>query len=296
MPIDPERQRQAKAYARLRHRLFALNLALSGVALVAVLALGLNVWLDQLIQAVTTDIWIATLLYFLVAMIAYEALFFPLSYYSGFVLPHRFGLSTQTLASWLQDVAKGGALGVVLGGVVIEVVYAVLRATPGSWWLWATLFMILFNILLTHLAPVLIFPLFFRFQPLQDAELVERLTALAARAHARVGGVYTMIMSEKTTEANAALMGLGNTRRIVLGDTLYRTIPIQRSRRSSRTSWGTTCITTSAGGCWSNRSSRRWGLSSRTCSCGGGWRRFITEALPISPRCRSLGWRSACSG
>ena len=81
--------------------------------------------------------------------------------------------------------------------------------------------MILFSVVLANLAPVLIFPIFFKFTPLDDADLVARLTALAERANTRVRGVYTMMLSEKTTEANAALMGLGNTRRIVLGDTLY---------------------------------------------------------------------------
>ena len=221
MPIDPDRQRQAKEYARIHHRLLALDLVLSALALVVVIALGLNVWLKQIIFALTSDVWISTFLYFAVAFIAYGALFFPLSYYSGFVLEHRFGLSTQTLRAWLMDVVKGGALGIVLGGIVIEVIYAVLRGAPETWWLWATAFMILFQIVLANLAPVLIFPIFFKFKPLDDTELVARLTALAKHAKARVRGVYTMMLSEKTTEANAALMGLGNTRRIVLGDTLY---------------------------------------------------------------------------
>lgn len=232
MPIDPDRQRQAKEYARIHHRLLALDLVLSALALVVVIALGLNVWLKQIIFALTSDVWISTFLYFAVAFIAYGALFFPLSYYSGFVLEHRFGLSTQTLRAWLIDVAKSGALGIVLGGIVIEVIYAVLRGdlplpllstggAGGGWWLWATAFMILFQIVLANLAPVLIFPIFFKFKPLDDTELVARLTALAKHAKARVRGVYTMMLSEKTTEANAALMGLGNTRRIVLGDTLY---------------------------------------------------------------------------
>lgn len=222
MPIDPERQKQAKEYARIRHRLFALNLVLSALALVVVLALGLNVWLKQIVLGLSGDAWITTFLYFAVALVAYELAFFPLSFYSGFVLPHRYGLSTQTLRAWLIDVAKGGALGIALGGLVIEVVYAVLRNAPDTWWLWASAFMLLFNVVLANLAPVLIFPIFFKFKPLEDAELVERLTALAERAKTRVRGVYTMMLSEKTTAANAALMGLGNTRRIVLGDTLYQ--------------------------------------------------------------------------
>jgi STE24 endopeptidase len=221
MPIDPDRQKQAKEYARLRHRLFALNLVLSALALVFVIALGLNVWLKQVVFSLTSSVWLATFLYFAIALAAYELAFFPLSYYDGFVLPQRYGLSTQTLRAWLVDVAKGGALMIGLGGVVVEIIYALLRATPDGWWIFAAAFMLLFNVLLANLAPVLIFPIFFKFKPLEDAELVARLTALAERAQARVRGVYTMMLSEKTTAANAALMGLGNTRRIVLGDTLY---------------------------------------------------------------------------
>jgi STE24 endopeptidase len=80
--------------------------------------------------------------------------------------------------------------------------------------------MLVFTVLLSNLAPVLIFPLFFKFEPLDDKNLVDRLTGLAERAGARVQGVYTFDMSRKTVAANAALMGLGNTRRITLGDTL----------------------------------------------------------------------------
>lgn len=239
MPIDPARQRQAKEYARIRHRLLALNVALTALALVAVIALGLNVWLKQIVLAITRDpslgsgqaVWLSTFLYFAAALVAYKVLFFPLAYYGGFVLPHRYGLSTQTLRAWLADVAKGSALALALGGLVIEVIYALLRADAslpllmggvrGGWWLWASAFMILFSVVLANLAPVLIFPIFFKFKPLEDTELARRLTALAERAKTRVRGVYTIMLSEKTTAANAALMGLGNTRRIVLGDTLY---------------------------------------------------------------------------
>ncbi len=194
MAINPERQIKAKEYARTRHRLLALELALTALALLVVLALGLNVWLKQVILSITLDVWLSTFLYFAVALIAYQVIFFPLSYYSGFVLPHRYGLSTQSLRAWLLDVLKGGALSFVLGALIIEIVYALLRVAPDMWWLWASAFMILFSVLLANLAPVLIFPIFFKFEPLQDSELVQRLTALAERAHARVRGVYTMML------------------------------------------------------------------------------------------------------
>jgi STE24 endopeptidase len=222
MPIDLRRQEKAKEYANLRHRLFALDLILSAVALVFVLLSGISSGLRGVVLSTSAEPWISTAIYFVAGFAGYGALFAPLTYYSGFVLPRRYGLSTQTFRGWLWDLVKGAALGILLGGLVIEVIYFVLRAAPAWWWLLAAGFLLLFNVLLANLAPVLIFPIFFKFKPLEDQELVARLVNLAERAHTRVRGVYTMMLSEKTTAANAAFMGLGNTKRIVLGDTLYQ--------------------------------------------------------------------------
>lgn len=222
MGIDVERQRQAKEYARIRHRLLAVNLILSTVAIIIVLVFGLSVVLRNLVLGISTEPLIATFIYFAVALLSYGILFAPLTYYSGFVLPHRYGLSTQNLRGWLGDLIKGGVLALAFGGLVVEVIYFLLRVVPQWWWLIASLFMLVFTILLANLAPVLIFPIFFKFKPLEDAELVQRLMRLAEHARTHVNGVYTMLLSEKTTAANAAFMGLGNTKRIVLGDTLYQ--------------------------------------------------------------------------
>jgi len=109
-----------------------------------------------------------------------------------------------------------------LGLIVLELVYLALRLTGGWWWLWTGAGMLVFTVILSNLAPVLIMPLFNKFVPLgeEHAELAARLMKLAERAHARVRGVFKFDMSKRTKAANAALTGLGNTRRIVLGDTL----------------------------------------------------------------------------
>jgi STE24 endopeptidase len=221
MGIDQERQEQAKEYARIRHRLLALDLIISAAAFVFVLATGLSAWLRDVVLSITPDPFLATFIYFVIGLAAYSLLFAPMTYYSGFVLPHRYGLSTQTFRSWVLDLVKGGALSLVLGGLVIEVIYLLLRTTPEWWWLITCAFMLLFSVVLANLAPVLIFPIFFKFKPLEDQDLVQRLMRLASNAKTHVNGVYTMVLSDKTTAANAAFMGLGNTKRIVLGDTLY---------------------------------------------------------------------------
>ncbi|MEM7349075.1 MAG: M48 family metalloprotease [Chloroflexota bacterium] len=101
-----------------------------------------------------------------------------------------------------------------------------LGAAPQLWWLWMAVVMLFFTVILSNLAPVLIFPLFFKYYPLENEELVTRLTNLAERAGARVKGVYAFDLSSKTVAANAAVMGLGNTRRIVLADTLIDTFSV----------------------------------------------------------------------
>ena len=144
---------------------------------------------------------------------------FGLDYY-GFRLERRFQLSTQKFRSWLWDETKGFLVGLVLAAIVVELLYFMIRQSPQHWWLitWA-LFMGLF-ILLAQLAPVVLFPIFYKFEPLDDEDLRRRLVLLGERAGTRVRGVYRWKLSEKSKKANAALTGLGSTRRIILADTL----------------------------------------------------------------------------
>ncbi|MBM3135582.1 MAG: M48 family metallopeptidase [Chloroflexi bacterium] len=218
--IDPDRQRQAREYARRRQRLLLLELVLGGLYLLAWLLSGVSTGLKGLLLQVTSLPPLLVALYAAVFGAGYELLLAPLSFYGGYVLPRRYGLSTQNRRAWLGDQLKAAALGGVLGLAVLEVVYALLATFPGTWWLWAAVFLILGTVVLANLSPVLIVPLFYKFTPLEDSELARRLAALAERAGTRVRGVFTINLSSKTTAANAALMGWGNTRRIVLGDTL----------------------------------------------------------------------------
>lgn len=220
--LDPEKQKQAKQYSRIKRRLWLVDTVFGVAYLLAWLFFGWSASLRTLITANTNSTWLVVILYFVVFGGIYAVLNFPLSYYSGFILPHRFDQSNQTLKDWIVDQLKGLAIGLPLGFLVIELVYLALRSTGDLWWLWVAGGLLLMNVLLANLAPVLILPLFNKFVPLGDEhkELEERLLKLTARANTKVKGVFKFDMSKRTKSANAALMGLGNTRRIVLGDTL----------------------------------------------------------------------------
>ena len=220
--LDPERQTKAKAYARLRRRLFFVNLGLSGMVTLAWLIFGWPAALKGGLLTFTRNDWLLVAAFGAIFYLSFAALELPLEYYSGFVLPHRYDQSTETLGGWAKDQLLGLLLTAVIGLPVLEGVYWLLRVTGPLWWMWAAAGYVLLAVSLSSLAPVIILPLFNKYAPLgeEHAELAARLTALAARAGTKVSGVFRFDMSKRTKAANAALTGLGHTRRIILGDTL----------------------------------------------------------------------------
>ncbi len=220
--LDPERQTKAKAYARLRRRLFFVNLGLSGVVTLAWLIFGWSAALKGGLLTFTRNDWLLVAAFGAIFYVSFAALELPLEYYSGFVLPHRYDQSTETPGGWAKDQLLGLLLTAVIGLPVLEGVYWLLRVTGPLWWMWAAAGYVLLAVSLSSLAPVIILPLFNKYAPLgeEHAELAARLTALAGRAGTKVSGVFRFDMSKRTKAANAALTGLGNTRRIILGDTL----------------------------------------------------------------------------
>lgn len=215
----------AREYARASRRLWLANTAVGAAYALAWLLPGWSISLRSWLVAswpLLSNPWLlvpvlAGLFAGLLAVINV-----PLAYYGGYVLPHRYGQSTQTLKGWIGDQLKGILVGAPLGLVLVELLYLALRAAGELWWLWTAAGLLVFNVLLSNLAPVLIMPLFNKYVPLgeEHEELAQRLLRLAEKARTRVRGVYKFDMSRRTRAANAALTGIGGTRRIILGDTL----------------------------------------------------------------------------
>lgn len=220
--LDPERQKKAKQYARIRRRLWLVDIALGAAYALAWLLFGWAVSLREWIASFTDNDWLLVALFVVIFGGIFSIITLPLGYYGGFLLPHRFGQSNQTLKDWIMDRLKGLAIGAPIGLILLELLYLALRLTGDLWWLWAAGGLFIFNVLLINLAPILIMPLFNKYVPLGDEhqELADRLLKLAERANTKVRGVFKFDMSKRTKSANAALTGIGNTRRIVLGDTL----------------------------------------------------------------------------
>ena len=144
----------------------------------------------------------------------------PVGYLGGHLIERRFALTKQSNQGWLADQAKGLLLGLALQVPLTTAVFAVIRQRPRDWWLVLAGATVPLAVLLSNLAPVLIMPLFNRFEPVTDPALADRIRRLADEAGVPIAGVFTMDMSRQTEKPNAFFTGLGNTKRIVLSDTL----------------------------------------------------------------------------
>jgi STE24 endopeptidase len=211
---------ESRRYNRIKRWLGFADVVIGFGLLVVIVATGWTGWLrDVAERGASQNYAFAVFLYVLMLMLISKIIGTPLEYYS-FRIEHRYNLSNQKFRSWLWDECKSFLLGLVMAVIVVELLYELIRLTPQHWWLVAWAGFLGLMVLLAQLAPVVLFPMFYKFEPLENEELKRRLIVLSERAGTHVRGVYKWHLSEKSKKANAALTGLGATRRIILADTL----------------------------------------------------------------------------
>lgn len=218
--MDPKTEEKSKEYARIKHRLFFIHLFLSFLFIVIVLLTGISSWLVQTLEGFSQTQWIVTGLYALIAILFTDFISMPLSYYGEFYLEHRYELSNHTLRSWGIDHLKSLGLGIFFGVLSIEVLYLFLQNFTETWWIWTFAAWLFFSFVIGKLTPILLLPIFYKIEPIDDKELTDKLLRLADLVKAKIIGIYKMDMSKKTKKANAMFTGIGSTRRIIMGDTL----------------------------------------------------------------------------
>jgi STE24 endopeptidase len=218
---------RAARYHRLKRRISLISLGWSVLLLAGLLATGSSAFLRDSAEAIAARTgpaaWVpflSVLVYIVLLSVLNELGGVALGFYSGFLLERRYGLSNERLRTWIWDQIKSFALGAALGGGAASIVYAAIRRAPSEWWLIAGVIFAALIVGLTNIVPIVFLPLFYTVKPLTRETLRARLVALAERAGARVLGAYEWGLGEKTKKANAALIGLGATRRILVSDTM----------------------------------------------------------------------------
>ena len=218
--IDEGRQKIARRYRNDNLRLNIGSLIAGAVFLVCILVFDVSRGFVNFLLADLNARPVLIAIYFSALYAVFSIVMLPFAYAEGYVIEHKYGFSTQGRGAWLMDWLKSFIITYVIGLTVFEIIYLLIPAAPDLWWLWLSLIMVGFSVVLANLFPVVILPLFYRSSPIEDDDLKEAITELCSKAGVRVRGVYSIDLSSKTTKANAAVVGLGSTKRILIGDTL----------------------------------------------------------------------------
>jgi len=213
---------EPKRYESAKHVVAIVGFVLDVLILLYLLKSGASIRIREFAETLSNSEWIIVAIYTLIIVAIFRLLGLPFSLYSGYFLEHHFGLSRQSLGGWFKDQTKSLAVAIVLGVGAAEVIYELLRAHPEHWWIYASIAFIAFVVVVTNLAPVLLLPLFFKFRPVENQDLQNRVARLARRTNKKVCGIFEWSLGEKTRKANAAVVGWGNTRRIIVSDTLLQ--------------------------------------------------------------------------
>jgi STE24 endopeptidase len=223
--VDP--QADARAYARIRYRLLLADLVVWLIFLLALQLLGLSHGFAAWWARVSSHEPLRILGYLAVFGLSYYLVTLPVRFWSSFILEHRFGLSRLTLPGWVKRETKHVAVSAVMGALLVEGLYAILRLSPAHWPLVATIGWVGVSVVLARIFPTVLLPIFYKTTPVEDEPLVRRLRGLCRRAGLAVLGVFRFQLGAETRKANAALAGLGKTRRVLLSDTLIATFPAE---------------------------------------------------------------------
>jgi len=220
-------KQNAKRYNNIKQVIGIGDFVLQIVFMQVVLLFGFSQFLAGHLTNWISNSYLVMLVFVSVIGAIGGILMFPIELYSGFILEHRYQLSNQSFKGWFLEQAKRFLISSVIFLLVMFAIYFCIRRFNYLWWLPVACFMFIFSTVLSLLLPVVIMPLFYKFTPIEDGELSIRLTEFAERFGIRVKGVYSFDMSKDTRKANAALAGIGKTRRIVLADTLISEFSVE---------------------------------------------------------------------
>ncbi|MBP7738634.1 MAG: M48 family metallopeptidase [Spirochaetes bacterium] len=209
-----------KEYNAIKLRLSIADIILN-VIIIGILAFsGISPLIVGTVAGYVANDYLAFLIFITVVGIIYSVLDFPFDFYGGYVVEHRFDLSNQTVPAWFLEKIKGAAVGIVVGVPVAMVFYLFLKMTGWLWWLWFSTFMFFISVFLARIAPVAIFPLFYKFKELESEEIRARIAGLLDGKGISIRGIYSFNLSKDTKKANAGFTGIGRSKRIILSDTL----------------------------------------------------------------------------
>lgn len=221
--IDQALLTRTRDYQVEQTRFGFISSLFDNVVLLFFLLLVLNIYNSWIISLDFSFI-ISGLIFFLLITYAETIISIPFSLYRTFYIENRYGFNTMTGRLWAMDTVKALVISTVLMGLIVSVGLLLIQKSPELWWLWLWLFFLFFGIFMMYLSPYMIEPLFHKFSPIDDEGLESGIRALMGKAGIRVSRVFKMDASKRTKHTNAYFTGIGKVKRIVLYDTLIKTM------------------------------------------------------------------------
>lgn len=217
---EEKKSKLAKKYSKTHQLLSITGSIIFFTVLIILIFTGLSKKIEAIAFSYTSNNYIALIIFLGIVGIFEGIINFPLNFYSDYILEHKYNLSNQTLTIYFTEKLKGFALGLVVGIPVIFAFYYILSSFGENWWLVLGIFMFTFSVIISRLAPTLIMPLFYKFKPIENEVIKNKILKLCEKTGVRIKGIFTFDMSKNTKKANAAFTGIGKSKRIILGDTL----------------------------------------------------------------------------
>jgi STE24 endopeptidase len=218
--IDGEKLNKISSYSIDSANFGSLVSLVSQGGFLLILLSGLLPWLDETISRWGWGVLLSGLAFFGAITLLTNLLDLPFNLYETFVIEERYGFNTKTLRLWFLDLLKSLILSAILGGSLLYLFLALMVKGGENWWFWAWVLVGLVELLILWLYPVLIAPLFNKFEPIEDKELEQGIHALMGKVGLRPKGVFRMDASKRSKHTNAYFTGIGKSKRIVLFDTL----------------------------------------------------------------------------
>lgn len=219
-PGTRDQEPRAKEYQRIKKTLSLMHL-ISTPLLLAVWAFsGISISVHEFVLGVSYNFIWQIAAFFTLFSLFFFLIDLPLSFYSGFVVEHQFRVSNLSFKNWILENLKRAVLSFSFSLLLIIGLYFLIQQRPSDWWLWAWAAYAAVSMIMGKLFPVFIVPLFYKYQPLPEGELKDRILALLSRFGLPAANLFSINLSKTTKKANAAFMGIGKTKRVVLSDTL----------------------------------------------------------------------------
>jgi STE24 endopeptidase len=218
--IDPEKQEKAKKLARIGRIISICNMAITFIYLFFAVSSGWSVNIRNYVQTVSSSWFLQISLYCIIFFGTISIITYPITFYEGYYLQKKYDLLKQSLTGYLVDEVKSLLLSTLIGIPLIALVYKALAWQGDNWWILVSIGYLVISLIAMVIVPVVIMPMFAKYTPVEDQELLKTLSDLAIKSKTEIKGIFRWGLAEKTAQANAALTGFGRTRRIIISDTM----------------------------------------------------------------------------